>query len=375
MSLLIAGDLVPYNNDIELFKLGNIESLLNEELFNIWEKAEHKIFNLEAPIIDIYNPISKCGPNLKIDENCINGISKLNPSIICLANNHILDHGVQGLNNTIKILNEYKFKYIGVGGNIKNQKKYETIYVDNKRVTIYNTCEIEFSVSTDEKAGAFGYDEGEIIKDLIEIKQKSDYIIVIYHGGKEHYRYPSPLLQKRCRLLTDFGANLVICQHSHCIGCMEEYNDNTIVYGQGNFIFNKNNNEYWNSSLILNVSFNNKMVVEYIPIIRLDKGIKIPEKQEYNKILADFYKRSKEIKNALFIKNAYNKFSDEMFNYYLRSLQGSNVIFRLLFKITNNKVLRFFYNKKDLLRIRNFIDCEAHRELFVNGLKRIEGDE
>lgn len=61
---------------------------------------------------------------------------------------------------------------------------------------------------------------------------------MLYHGGKEYYRYSSPNLQKTCRKMTEKGADLVLCQHSHCIGSYEEYNDSTILYGQGNFIFN-----------------------------------------------------------------------------------------------------------------------------------------
>ena len=66
---------------------------------------------------------------------------------------------------------------------------------------------------------------------------KCDYTIVLYHGGKEYYRYPSPNLQRVCRYMIEKGTDLVICQHSHCIGCEENYLSGKIVYGQGNFIF------------------------------------------------------------------------------------------------------------------------------------------
>ena len=65
----------------------------------------------------------------------------------------------------------------------------------------------------------------------------------IINGGKEHYRYPSPDLQKICRKFIDKGADLVVCQHSHCIGCEEKYNHGTIVYGQWNFLFDRSNIE------------------------------------------------------------------------------------------------------------------------------------
>ena len=57
------------------------------------------------------------------------------------------------------------------------------------------------------------------------------------HGGNEGYPYPSPRLMDTCRFLVEQGANAVICQHSHCVGCYEEYRGGHIVYGQGNLIF------------------------------------------------------------------------------------------------------------------------------------------
>ena len=33
------------------------------------------------------------------------------------------------------------------------------------------------------------------------------------------------------------GADVVLCQHSHCIGCYEQYEGAHILYGQGNFHF------------------------------------------------------------------------------------------------------------------------------------------
>ena len=44
----------------------------------------------------------------------------------------------------------------------------------------------------------------------MELKKQCDYVIVLYHGGKEHYRYPSPYLQKVCRKIVDKGADIVV---------------------------------------------------------------------------------------------------------------------------------------------------------------------
>ena len=91
MNILIAGDLVPTQKNIDLFKNGNTKFLLGEELYSIWNSSDIRIFNLETPIVDQQSPIDKCGPNLIAPRAAIHGISALKPTLIALANNHILD--------------------------------------------------------------------------------------------------------------------------------------------------------------------------------------------------------------------------------------------------------------------------------------------
>ena len=369
MGLIIAGDLVPSRDDIECFVNGDINSLLGDELADIWNKSENKIFNLEAPLINGGNPILKCGPNLKINEECINGIRKLNPSLIMLANNHIMDYGVDGLNKTIDILNYSNINYVGVGNSLNEIKKYHTLIVDSKKVAIYNCAEQEFSIATNSNPGAYAYNESEIISDLVTLKKDHDFIIVIYHGGKEEYRYPSPKLRRRSNIMIKYGANMVVCQHSHCIGCMEKIDGNYIIYGQGNFLFNLEDNEYWNTSLLLDVTFDTKLHLKCIPVAKKDCGITILNNEAGKSILSEFKLRSNEINEKDFVEKKYDELSNKLIDEYICALHGNKLFFRLLNKITNRKCLKYYYNKYDYAKILNYIECEAHNELIVNGLK------
>ncbi|MFP3360883.1 CapA family protein, partial [Planococcus sp. SIMBA_143] len=85
-------------------------------------------------------------------------------------------------------------------------------------------------------------------------------------GGKEHYRYPSPYLQKICRKFVEKGADIVICQHSHAVGCFEEYHNSTIIYGQGNFVFDNSNIEFWQTSILVDINIKDGITIDYIPI-------------------------------------------------------------------------------------------------------------
>ena len=166
--------------------------------------------------------------------------------------------------------------------------------------------------------GANPFDPLESLDHIQELKTKCDYAIVLYHGGKEHYRYPSPYLQKVCRKICEKGADLVICQHSHCIGCFEQYEGSTIVYGQGNFIFDKSKSEYWDTSILVKLEINDSQVdTEYIPITRKGNGVRLATGQAAKEILDGFQRRSKEILYEGFIEKQYQEFAQANIQSYL----------------------------------------------------------
>lgn len=369
MNLLIAGDTVPKDNNNNLFKQAEIEKILGKELKEIWIKANYRVFNLEAPITSWNKKIKKCGPNLKIEPETINGIKAINPTLVLLANNHIMDYGYQGLSNTLEILEENNLKYIGAEKNLKEIKKSYILKTDKKKIAIYNCCDNEFSIATEDIPGANGCDLLNIWEEIEKLKIENDYVIIVYHGGKEHYRYPSPNLQKLCRKMIDYGADLIICQHSHCIGCYEIYKEKTIVYGQGNFIFDGDNNEYWTNSLILDINIQDNFKINYIPICKTKYGTRIANDEEKEKILREFENRSQKIIKESFIKEKYEQFSVSYFQSYLQTCHGDNLLYRILNKLLSHKLTEKLYSVKSLLALLNIIECDAHRELFIEGLK------
>lgn len=378
--MIIGGDIVPTENNNYFFSSGDLDSLIGIELKNILAKADYRIYNLEAPITDKLDPIKKCGPNLFAPSSAIIGIKALNPNLIGLANNHILDHGVEGLKRTEEILVKYDIDYIGAGKNIEEAAKPFIITFEDTKIGVYACAEHEFTIASLNEPGANPFDPLESLDHIAKLKEECNYVIVLYHGGKEYYRLPSPELKKRCRKMVEKGASLVICQHSHCICCEDRYKGGVIVYGQGNFIFNKieagqENYEYSKDGLLIEVIFSkDKMEVDYIPINRFNNNtIQISEKSIANKILDEFYDRSESIKDDIYVENEFRKFAVSKFNYYMINYSGKkhSLYFRILRKIVKdyayNLVLTF--RNQDYLALRNYIECEAHYEVLLTIFK------
>ena len=112
-------------------------------------------------------------------------------------------------------------------------------------------------------------------------------------------------------------------------------------------------------------------VINYIPLMKDGKGIKKAVADEAKEILDNFNKRSEEIKNDEFVEAAYKAFAETMIKNYYNIIYKPNIFVRVLkkfFKIDLTKKPSLKQN----LKLINIIECEAHRELILKGLKGIK---
>lgn len=374
MSIVIGADLVPTKSNVELFEKGDIDTLIGSELKDIILNADYRIFNLEIPLTDESNPIKKCGPNLIAPTKCISAYKAMNIDLLTLANNHILDQGKKGLESSIETLKSAGISYVGVGDSIKDASKPKIICCNGKKIGIYACVEHEFTVATETDSGANPIDLLETPDHIVELKKQCDYVIVLYHGGKEQYRYPSPNLHKTCRKLVEKGADLVICQHSHCIGCKEKYLQGTIVYGQGNFLFDDEENEYWQTSLLIMLS--SDFEVKYIPLKKTGNSVRLAKGAEAENVLEQFNIRSEEILDSDKVYQHYSELADQYKNHYLFSVMKikRGLLYRIINKLTkgslDKNIINKAFNSMYRYELENYVECEAHRELLLNILKK-----
>lgn len=402
--IIIAGDTVPTFSNQHLFSHGfnrkNNFGPFSDEILYVFASADYSILNLETPLSNSGTPIGKSGPVLCAPEKCANGISSLGVKLCSLSNNHIMDYGFEGFDRTVKALAEQGIATTGAGENLRESKKgfvFELKTFGEKiRIGIHSFAEHEFSFATETSAGANPFDPFESFDQVRDLRKEVDFLIVLFHGGKEFHPYPSPLLAKTCRKFADCGADLVICQHSHCIGSRENYRGKEILYGQGNFIFDSpdsylksfndktngkedsvNLNNPWNSGLLVEVTLTieNKKIessVNYIPVVKVQEKVRLADSTEKKTIMGSFERRSKKIQDPKFIEEEFKRFSKDKFSTYVSTFlgkRGKSFLYRALNKITGQKLRKNNYSKEELLELQNCFQCESHREVILTALK------
>ena len=114
MRIIVCGDTVPTQISAPYFEKGDVSILFND-ILPLFKTADRVIVNLECALTDSEGAIKKCGPNLKAAPVCAHTIRNAGVTDCSLSNNHILDFGVEGLNDTIAALKDAGLHYTGVG--------------------------------------------------------------------------------------------------------------------------------------------------------------------------------------------------------------------------------------------------------------------
>jgi hypothetical protein len=281
-----------------------------------------------------------------------------------MSNNHILDFGQNGLADTIKAVESKSIDWVGVGANSEDARRVLYKDIKGKKVAFIAVCEKEESFATETSAGANFFDPFDTIEDIESARENADVVIVLYHGGKEYVHYPSPNLQKICRSMVKRGADYVICQHSHCVGCYEKFQGGHIVYGQGNFIFDHSEHPMWQTGLLLKLLIGDTNEIEFIPLVKKKERVDAPEADIKNKILDEFHARSSKLADAEFLAAEWKRFCLSMRGPYLHCLRGSGRIFSGVDrKILGGRLLKRIYNKRRLCTLHDFLVCDAHLDV------------
>lgn len=334
--IIIAGDLIPSGKNIKLFEEGDAEEIFSKEVVAIFQNADFSVVNLEGALTDSVVAKQKVGPNIKAPLKSIEGIRNLGVKAVALANNHITDYGNIGYADTINAFEQAGIIHFGSGSSKTNVKTHISVECGERKICIYNVSETFFNVPDNANAGVNIYDEWLVLNEIKQLKTNHDYIIVMYHGGAEHFLYPTPQTRKRFHRMAECGADIVISQHTHCIGCEEFYKDSYLLYGQGNFSFARQKESITREGLILEIVFDKTVSIKKHRIEMLDSDcLKYSDNQDFN----DLFKRSEQIYDEGFIISQYRKIDlaqNRFANRYLYSYRGISGI--LMRKILPTKI-------------------------------------
>lgn len=362
MKILVAGDFCPRYRVTEKFNKGDFKSIL-EEVRQITEQTDYSIVNLECPVVTgSAKPIEKLGPSLRCSPQGVKAIRWSGFNCVTLANNHFMDYGVEGAEETLKTLEEMGVDHVGGGMNLSEASQILYKNINGCVLAVVNCCEHEFSIATRQEAGSNPLNPIQQYYAIREARKHADHVLVIVHGGHEHFQLPSPRMVEVYRFFIDAGADVVVNHHQHCFSGYEVYKGKPIFYGIGNLCFDNPlcRQDKWTEGYMVTFDLN-KDIVSFVihpyqqcttePRVVLLSNNAFEEKlNELNSTIADSIALSTAVDNYYASSSAvYGHLFEPLFNRYyfaaMRHLKFPSLI-----------------GKKRKLSAANFIFCEAHRD-------------
>jgi poly-gamma-glutamate synthesis protein (capsule biosynthesis protein) len=369
--IIIVGDLFPTENNVSYFEKGDTESLFGEKISQLFSDADLRICNLEGALTDHADKSRKTGPIKLAPTKAIAAYKKMGINYCMLANNHATDGGHQGMLDTMQTLDNAGIQHIGAGKNEKEIIRSFVQVVGGMSIGLYNVSETMYNKPTKSTAGAWLYDEYVVCRDLEQLRKECDYLIVIYHGGIEKFHYPSPETRKRFHRMVDCGADMILAQHTHCIGCEEYYDGSYLLYGQGDFLLKNFAPGLTDTGLIVELVIENGQVqIKKHKVKSVDNlFVRYDEQQD----LSEFNARSNMVGDEDYVYQELQKFCDKELRLYLTAFKSpSKLRLRLKrFFPAAYKMWLYKYNEKDLMFALHTLRSEQNRETAVVGIEHL----
>lgn len=157
--------------------------------------------------------------------------------VVNIANNHTRDYGVEGFQDTMRILKNADIGFFGEG-----------------HLALFEIKGKKFGF-----AGERGWNldvKQQIKSDIDRLREMgADIIIFTFHFGEERQNIPNDIQRQLAHYAIDCGASLVVGHHPHTLQGIEKYKGKNIVYSLGNFIYGGAKNPKDKDSMIYQVEF------------------------------------------------------------------------------------------------------------------------
>ncbi len=212
---------------------------------NVTSRVDMLIINFENAATTHEGAIKGDIP-FKCDPSYVPLAKANNNTVATLANNHVTDYGVVGLNDTLNHLDDAGIARLGAGLNEEEAHSQVTKEINGRNITILNYMDsnnfAEYAYESlpyanGSNPGYSAYDSADAQKRIAEARNTSDFIIVCMHFGNEYAVSPNEDQTRIAHELIDYGADTVIGAHPHVPQGIEMYNGKAIFYSLGNFIF------------------------------------------------------------------------------------------------------------------------------------------
>jgi poly-gamma-glutamate synthesis protein (capsule biosynthesis protein) len=238
---------------------------LPREIVDVFASHDMVLCNLECVLSDIGRQQNSLRSlHMRGRPTTAAYLAKWGVTVAHVANNHILEQGLESAVDTVQQLEKAGVKTVGAGKNGRFQMGNEPLSMrfGDQPVAVIGACFHNGKY-------AFNSNLDNVIQTIEAKAAKDNLVIVSVHWGDELIDRPSIWQRKVARQFADAGALLIIGHHSHVVQGIDSADNFLVAYSLGNFIFDSHFKDTdW--SIILSIIIADKRIIKWeaIPILR-----------------------------------------------------------------------------------------------------------
>jgi poly-gamma-glutamate synthesis protein (capsule biosynthesis protein) len=204
-----------------------------------------------------------------------------------MANNHALDYGPSGMQDTFDAIASSKVPVIGLGHDASEAYRPYRTTIKGQRIAIFSALDwlepelVPAWSATDTQPGvAFSIDRTRLVDGVRAARPEVDTLVVFLHWGTEETSCASSEQQDLAATLLAAGADIVVGSHAHRVFGAGHVGPSLVAYGLGNFVYWREDGESGRTGVLL-VTATGRDVDTYswVPA-RITHGIPVPQTGE-----------------------------------------------------------------------------------------------
>jgi poly-gamma-glutamate capsule biosynthesis protein CapA/YwtB (metallophosphatase superfamily) len=206
-------------------------------------KADVAMVNLETAITTRGDPAPKQFV-FRAPPRALDVLTEAGVDVVTLANNHGMDYGRTGLDDTLRAAAAAKLPLIGAGLDADAAFAPWTRTVRGLEVAVFAATDVldTFAQNTwvagpSTSGLASAKDPARLLAAVRAAGQKADVVVVYLHWGQEMATCPSERQRSLARQLAAAGADVIVGSHAHVLQPGGRVAGAYVHYGLGNFVF------------------------------------------------------------------------------------------------------------------------------------------
>lgn len=263
ISLALVGDILPAARVLELMNQNGYDYPYSE-VKAILSAADITAGNLESSITTRGTAADDKQYLFRAPPEVLPAMKEAGFDYLSLANNHTLDFGWEGLQDTMDYLDDVELQHSGSGND--DTEAFTPAYIESNGITVAFVSVTRVVPVTEWKADrkhpglAEAYAPDRAVAAIKTAKENADLVVVMVHWGEERKETPVAHQTDLAYRFVDAGADLVVGSHPHVLQGFEAYKGKWIAYSLGNFVFSTTASSKTSETGVLNAECNKEGV-------------------------------------------------------------------------------------------------------------------